>query len=608
MTKSFVASGQTVCAMSNVGQSPLPYLEVIRARRNQSGSAKMDTSYYHRPADQPFVDETFGQLLDKAAVRWPDREAYVFRPEGRRVTFAELKEQVDQLAAGLLALGTKRGDRIGWIVDNRLEWVLLYFAVAKLGAISVPQENIFDLNSDAAIYMLNKVKLKTLVLQDSGEDDVYSKNPLQSLIEIAPELETCQPDQLKNQKLPFLETVIAISESKYSGCYIFEDVQQMGGSEEYRRLESMQAELSSKDPAFLFCTSGSTGPPKFVQHCSYALVNSCGEFFRMTGIDKQPTCLFPSPADSCFWDVHQPIVFGNTMVFPSRGKATVIDLLSAIQEERCGAVAALLFIKQFHEFLHHPQLKDYDLSSLEMIHVGGNVVHESLVQLSAQLLPKVKILNLYAMTEVICVSTVTADMTLEAASTTVGKIFPEIEVKLVDRSGDAVPLGQDGEVWVKGYSVFQGYSGDEDTNRDTLSADGWCNTGDIGRLGDDGLLRIVGRSKDVILKDDENVYPVMLERIFYEICDKAKIIKAIGVPHETLVEEICICIILKDGETATEEELRELASNAGMTGAFEPGYYLFMDDFPMTKSERKIDVKALKRKAIRELGLPTEET
>ncbi|XP_078615146.1 medium-chain acyl-CoA ligase ACSF2, mitochondrial-like isoform X4 [Branchiostoma floridae x Branchiostoma japonicum] len=608
MTKSFVASGQTVCAMSNVGQSPLPYLEVIRARRNQSGSAKMDTSYYHRPADQPFVDETFGQLLDKAAVRWPDREAYVFRPEGRRVTFAELKEQVDQLAAGLLALGTKRGDRIGWIVDNRLEWVLLYFAVAKLGAISVPQENIFDLNSDAAIYMLNKVKLKTLVLQDSGEDDVYSKNPLQSLIEIAPELETCQPDQLKNQKLPFLETVIAISESKYSGCYIFEDVQQMGGSEEYRRLESMQAELSSKDPAFLFCTSGSTGPPKFVQHCSYALVNSCGEFFRMTGIDKQPTCLFPSPADSCFWDVHQPIVFGNTMVFPSRGKATVIDLLSAIQEERCGAVAALLFIKQFHEFLHHPQLKDYDLSSLEMIHVGGNVVHESLVQLSAQLLPKVKILNLYAMTEVICVSTVTADMTLEAASTTVGKIFPEIEVKLVDRSGDAVPLGQDGEVWVKGYSVFQGYSGDEDTNRDTLSADGWCNTGDIGRLGDDGLLRIVGRSKDVILKDDENVYPVMLEKVFYEMCDKAKIVKAIGVPHESLVEEICICIILKDGETATEEELRELASNAGMTGAFEPGYYLFMDDFPMTKSERKIDVKALKRKAIRELGLPTEET
>ncbi|XP_078615117.1 medium-chain acyl-CoA ligase ACSF2, mitochondrial-like isoform X1 [Branchiostoma floridae x Branchiostoma japonicum] len=594
--------------MSNVGQSPLPYLEVIRARRNQSGSAKMDTSYYHRPADQPFVDETFGQLLDKAAVRWPDREAYVFRPEGRRVTFAELKEQVDQLAAGLLALGTKRGDRIGWIVDNRLEWVLLYFAVAKLGAISVPLENMFDWSAEVAIYMLNKVKLKTLVLQESGEDDVYGKNPLQSLIEIAPELETCQPDQLKNQKLPFLETVIAISESKYSGCHMFDDVQQMGGSEEYRRLESMQAELSSKDPGFLFCTSGSTGLPKFVQHCSYALVNSCGEFFRMTGIDKQPTCLFPSAAESGFWDVHQPIVFGNTMVFPSRGKATVLDLLSAIQEERCGAVAALLFIQQFHELLHHPQLKDYDLSSLEMIHVGGNVVHESLVQLSAQLLPNVKILNLYAMTEVICVSTVTPDMTLETASTTVGKIFPEIEVKLVDKSGDAVPLGQDGEVWVKGYSVFQGYCGDEDTNRDILSADGWCNTGDIGRLGVDGLLRIVGRSKDVILKDDENVYPVMLERIFYEICDKAKIIKAIGVPHETLVEEICICIILKDGETATEEELRELASNAGMTGAFEPGYYLFMDDFPMTKSERKIDVKALKRKAIRELGLPTEET
>eukprot|EP00058_Branchiostoma_floridae_P009105 XP_002594593.1 hypothetical protein BRAFLDRAFT_77564 [Branchiostoma floridae] len=482
----------------------------------------MDTSYYHRPADQPFLDDTFGQLLDKAAVRWPDRDAYVFRPGGRRVTFAELKEQVDKLAAGLLALGTKRGDRIGWIVDNRLEWVLLYFAVAKLGAISVPLENMFDWSAEVAIYMLNKVKLKTLVLQDSGEDDVYSKNPLQSLIEIAPELETCQPDQLKNPKLPFLETVIAISESKYSGCHMFDDVQQMGGSEEYRRLESMQAELSAKDPGFLFCTSGSTGLPKFVQHCSYALVNSCGEFFRMTGIDKQPTCLFPSAAESGFWDVHQPIVFGNTMVFPSRGKATVLDLLSAIQEEssrrrQCGT----------REF-----------------------------------------------------------------GSTIGSAPPKCEnpekVKLVDKSGDAVPLGQDGEVWVKGYSVFQGYCGDEDTNRDILSADGWCNTGDIGRFGDDGLLRIVGRSKDVILKDDENVYPVMLERIFYEICDKAKIIKAIGVPHETLVEEICICIILKDGETATEEELRELASNAGMTGAFEPGYYLFMDDFPMTKSERKV--------------------
>ncbi|KAI8483559.1 hypothetical protein Bbelb_386520 [Branchiostoma belcheri] len=301
--------------------------------------------------------------------------------------------------------------------------------------------------------------------------------------------------------------------------------------------------------------------------------------------------------ESGFWDVHQPIVFGNTMVFPSAGKATVTDLLSTIQEERCGAVAALLFIKQFHELLHHPQLKDYDLSSLEMIHVGGNVVHESLIHLSTQLLPNVKILNLYAMTEVVCVSTVTPDMSLEAASTTVEK------VKLVDRSGETVPLGQDGEVWVKGYSVFQGYCGDEDTNRSILSADG-----DIGRLREDGLLTIVGRSKDVILKDDENVYPVLLERIFHEICDKVKIVKAIGVPHESLVEEICICMVLKDGETATEGEMREMALNVGLTGAFEPGYYLFMDDFPMTKSERKIDVKALKQKAIRELGLPTEET
>ncbi|KAI8483561.1 hypothetical protein Bbelb_386540 [Branchiostoma belcheri] len=163
----------------------------------------MDTSYYHRPAVQPFLDDTFGQLLDKAAVRWPDREAYVFRPGGTRVTFTELKVQVrqfrygyrygtltvlpsyhkttllgvDELAAGLLALGTQRGDRIGWIVDNRLEWVLMYFAVAKVGAISV--------------------KVKTLVLQESDEDDAYSKNPLQSLTEIAPELETCQPGQLK---------------------------------------------------------------------------------------------------------------------------------------------------------------------------------------------------------------------------------------------------------------------------------------------------------------------------------------------------------------------------------------------------------------------------
>ncbi|CAH1270465.1 ACSF2 [Branchiostoma lanceolatum] len=569
----------------------------------------MDTSYYHRPADQPFLDDTFGQLLDKAAARWPDREAYVFRPGGRRVTFAELKEQVDQLAAGLLALGTNRGDRIGWVVDNRLEWVLLYFAVAKVGAISVPLENdMFDCTSEVALYMINKVKLKTLVLLDSDEDDVYYTNPLLSMIEIAPELETCQPDQLKNPKMPFLETVIAITERKYSGCYMFEDVQQMGRSEEYRRLQSMQAELSSKDPGFLFSTSGSTGTPKFVQHSSYALVNSCGEFFRMTGIDKQARCLFPFAAASGFWDVHQPIVFGNTMVFPSPGQATVIDVLSAIQDERCGAVAALLFIKQFYDLLHHPQLNDYDLSSLEMIHVGGNVVHESLVQLSAQLLPNVKILNLYGMTEVVCVSTVTPDMTLEAASTTVGKIFPEIEVKLVDKTGDTVPLGQDGEVWVKGYSVFQGYCGDEDTNRNILTDDGWCNTGDIGRLGEDGLLRIVGRSKDVIMKDDENVYPVLLERVFHEICDKVKIVKAIGVPHEALVEEICMCIILKDGETATEEEMRKKASNFGLTGAFVPGYYLFMDDFPMTKSERKIDVKALKKIAIRELDLPTEET
>ncbi|XP_019623819.1 PREDICTED: acyl-CoA synthetase family member 2, mitochondrial-like isoform X1 [Branchiostoma belcheri] len=525
----------------------------------------MDTSYYHRPAVQPFLDDTFGQLLEKAAVRWPDREAYVFRPGGTRVTFTELKVQVDELAAGLLALGTQRGDRIGWIVDNRLEWVLMYFAVAKVGAISVPLENMFDWNSEVAIYMLNKVKVKTLVLQESDEDDAYSKNPLQSLIEIAPELETCQPGQLKNTKLPFLETVIAISDRKYSGCYMFTDVQQMGGEEEHRRLDVLQTELSAKDPGFLFCTSGSTGMPKFVQHSTYALVNSCGEFFRMTGIDKQPKCLFPSAAESGFWDVHQPIVFGNTMVFPSAGKATVTDLLSTIQEERCGAVAALLFIKQFHELLHHPQLKDYDLSSLEMIHVGGNVVHESLIHLSTQLLPNVKILNLYAMTEVVCVSTVTPDMSLEAASTTVGKIFPEIEVKLVDGSGDTVPLGQDGEVWVKGYSVFQGYCGDEDTNRSIMSADGWCNTGDIGRLGEDGLLTIVGRSKDVILKDDENVYPVLLERIFHEICDKVKIVKAIGVPHESLVEEICICMVLKDGETATEGEMREMALNVGVS-------------------------------------------
>ncbi|TKC88481.1 AMP-binding protein [Trinickia terrae] len=555
-------------------------------------------SYVRGSTDVPLSEATIGQLLRETAQRFPDRHAVVFREQGVRWTWKEFDERVDQLAAGLSSLDIGRGDRVGIWSPNRFEWLLTQFATARIGAVLVninPAYRVSELE-----YALHKVGCKALVTAEQFKTSKY----ISMLLEVAPELASQQAAALRCARLPELRTVISVSDPGIRGVMPFSAVMQKG--EAILLDEGPPAVvLSAHDPINVQFTSGTTGSPKGATLTHRNIVNN-GRFVAMAmKLSEADSLCIPVPLYHCFGmvlGVLACVSVGAQMVFPGEGFDAGATLAS-IMEERCTALHGVptMFIAE----LEHPEFAAFDLSSLRTgIMAGSPCPIETMKQVVARMhLQEVTIA--YGMTETSPVSfqSATTDP-LDRRTATVGRIQPHLEVKIVDPLGNTVSVGATGELCTKGYSVMLGYWEDERKTRESI-VDGWMHTGDLATLDADGYCNIVGRLKDMVIRGGENLYPREIEEYLFRH-PKIQNVQVFGVPDEKNGEELCAWIVLRQGEYATEEDIRDFCR--GQIAHYKiPRYVRFVDEMPLTVTG-KVQKFVMREEMIRLLNLGEQKS
>jgi fatty-acyl-CoA synthase len=557
-------------------------------------------SYVHGASNVPLIGETIGVHFDRIVARFPEREALIVRHQNIRWSWRELQRQVDALAAGLVALGLKPGERIGIWSPNNAEWAVTQFATAKAGLILVninPAYRLAELE-----YALNKAGCVALITASRFKSSDY----IQMLRDLAPELATASPGNLHAAKLPELRLVITIGDEDHAGMIPFADVAGLGGEAERRRLIALAETLQFDDPINIQFTSGTTGFPKGATLTHHNILNNgffLGEGMGFTERDK--ICI-PVPLYHCFGMVIGNLgclTHGSAMVYPGEGFDPLVTL-EAIAEERCTAVYGVptMFIAE----LDHPEFKRFDLQSLRTGMMAGSPCPIEVMRRCVDEMHLSEITIGYGMTETSPASFQSgSDDALEKRVSTVGRIHPHVEAKVVDAEGRIVPRGTPGELWTRGYLVMLGYWNDPERTGESIDRAGWMKTGDLATIDDEGYCNIVGRIKDMVIRGGENIYPREIEEFLYRH-PKIQDVQVIGVPDPRYGEELCAWVKLRDGERAAPEDIQEFCK--GQIAHYKiPRYIKFVDAFPMTVTG-KVQKFLMREETIRELDLAEQRT
>ncbi len=546
-------------------------------------------SYDHGVSDKKLIGETIGAYFDRTVETYRDREALVVRHQNVRWSWGELGRRVDDLAAGLLTLGLERGDRVGIWSPNTSEWTLAQFATAKAGLVLV---NVNPAYRRAELeYAMNKVECKALILAPALKTSNY--------------LEIVQ-DLVKDKKLPHLKHIVRLGTEKTPGMLNFDDVAKAGGNAEKARIADLAPKLQFDDAINIQFTSGTTGYPKGATLSHHNILNNgyfVGEGLKLTPEDR--LCI-PVPLYHCFGMVMGNLgclTHGSTMVYPAEA-FDPLATLQAVSEERCTALYGVptMFIAQ----LDHPEFARFDLKSLRSGIMAGSPCPIEVMKRVQSQMNMSEVTIAYGMTETSPVSTQCAtDDPVERRVSTVGQVLPHIEIKIVDSEGKAVPRGETGEFCTRGYSVMKGYWNDEAKTKEAVDDAGWMHTGDLAIMDEQGYVNIVGRLKDMVIRGGENVYPREIEEFLYRH-PKVQDVQVIGVPDQKYGEEVCAWIKLRNGETATVEEIREFCK--GQIAHYKiPRYIEFVPEFPMTITG-KIQKFVMREQTISKLGLTAQKT
>ena len=557
-------------------------------------------SYVHGVSSQPLIGETIGRHFDAVCARAADREALVVRHQGVRLTYGELKDRVDALACGLLRLGLRPGDRIGLWSQNNLEWVLTQFAAAKAGLILV---NINPAYRKRELeYALRKVGCRALVLSPRFKTSDY----LEILASLVVELPAAEPGKLRAASLPDLQWVIRLGDERTPGMLNLRDLMAAATADELAGLEAIGATLQFDDPTNIQFTSGTTGSPKGATLSHHNILNNgyfIGEALKLRPEDR--VCI-PVPLYHCFG-----MVLGNlaclthaaVMVYPA-GSFDPLACLAAVTEERCTALYGVPTM--FIAMLDHPDFGSFDLSSLRTGIMAGSPCPVEVMKRVVTKMHMREVTIAYGMTETSPVSFQSStDDPIERRVSTVGRIHPHCEVKIVDAQGHIVPRSIAGELCTRGYSVMLGYWDNDAQTAEVLDSSGWMHTGDLAVLDEEGYCNIVGRIKDMVIRGGENIYPREIEEFLYQH-PEIRDVQVVGVPDSKYGEELCAWIILHEGATLNAQGVRGFCE--GQIAHYKiPRYIKFVDAFPLTVTG-KVQKYLIREQMKGELGVEEGRT
>jgi fatty-acyl-CoA synthase len=537
----------------------------------------MQLSYSSGVSQTPLLGETIDANLRRAVATYPEREAVVDTAQGKRLTYAQLDAAVDGVACGLMARGISTGDRIGIWAPNCLEWMLVQYATARIGAILVninPAYRTHELE-----YVLRQAGVRMLVSATS-----LKTSDFRSMV-----------DEVRG-RLSALEDVV------YLGDPTWDALLADGGQVTSEQVAARSATLGFDDPINIQYTSGTTGFPKGATLSHHNILNNgffVGEGMRYTEQDR--ICV-PVPFYHCFG-----MVMGN-LASTSHGACVVIPAptldptatLQAVEDERCTSLYGVptMFIAE----LGLPDFAEYDLTSLRTGCMAGSPCPVEVMKRVITEMHMDEVTIAYGMTETSPVSTQTgADDELERRVSTVGRVHPHVEVKVVDPDTDLpVPVGTPGEFCTRGYSVMLGYWDEPEKTAEVLRT-GWMHTGDLATMDAEGYLNIVGRIKDMVIRGGENIYPREIEEFLYTHPDIVDA-QVIGVPDEKYGEELMAWVRLRDGAAPlTADDLRDFCT--GKLAHYKiPRYVHVVDEFPMTVTG-KIRKVQMREDAVQLLGL-----
>ena len=553
-------------------------------------------SYVSGASTKPLLGITIGDAFDQTVARFPEREALVSRHQQLRYTWAQLHEEVDRCARGLMALDIQKGQRVGIWAPNRAEWTITQFATAKIGAILVninPAYRLHELE-----YALNQSSCHALVLSPNFRVTSY----IEMLQTLAPELERSQPGQLDARRLPHLRHIIRMGEDHTPGMWTWGDLMKKASEVTLAQLAERQADQEFDDPINIQYTSGTTGNPKGATLSHHNILNNGFFVADLQAFTEQDRLCICVPLYHCFGMVMGNLgcmVYGATMIYPAEAFEPGA-VLEAVEAERCTSLYGVptMFIGE----LGYADFKKYDLSSLRTGVMAGSPCPVQVMRQVIDLMNMKDVEICYGMTETSPVSFQThLDDPIEKRVGTVGQIHPHVEVKIVDpATGKIVPRGQPGELLTRGYSVMLGYWDNEDATRKAIDTARWMHTGDLATMDDDGYVNIVGRIKDMVIRGGENIYPREIEEFLYTNARIADV-QVIGIPDAKYGEELMAWVKLKEGQTATPEELMDFCR--GQIASYKiPRYWKFVDAFPMTVTG-KIQKFIMRQQAIEELKL-----
>jgi len=544
----------------------------------------------------PLIDVTIGAMLDRAVSRWPDAEALVSVEQGIRWGFAEFSRRVDDVAAGLLALGLERGDRVGIWAPNCAEWTLMQFATARVGLIQVNVNPAYRLSE--LEYTLKKVGVKALIAVESFKTSDY----VAMMETLAPDIAESKPGELRAARLPDLKIVAKIGGVPRRGWLQFDAI----SSTDRGPLQQAAAEVECRQPVNIQFTSGTTGLPKGATLSHRNIVNNAYFVGASMGLRAGDRLCVPVPLYHCFGMVMSNlacVVHGATIVYPSAG-FDPLAVLKTIEAEHCTAVHGVptMFIAE----LQHTQFAEFDLGSLRAGIMAGSPCPIEVMRRVVDRMHMSEVTIAYGMTETSPVSFQSSPQdSLERRVTTVGRIQPHMEAKVIDAEGRTVPRGTPGELCTRGYAVMIGYWDDPERTAEAIDRDGWMHTGDIGVIDEEGYCNIVGRSKDMIIRGGENIYPREIEEYLFRH-PKIADVTVVGLPDDKYGEEVCACVRLRDGEAARDEDIRAFCRDQ-IAHYKIPRYVCFVDSFPTTVTG-KIQKYLIREQMIARLGLKVQKS